>query len=106
RTFAGHTSQPTGRATAGGTQCLTKPRRPAAGNGGQLPGFFMPVRRRAAVSGADRDTGAQAGARTGYRYQKFHRTAQSWTTVAVAALARRTNGTVAEARIGLTNMGP
>jgi carbon-monoxide dehydrogenase medium subunit len=42
----------------------------------------------------------------GYRYQKFHRTAQSWATVAVAALARRTNGTVAEARIGLTNMGP
>ena len=42
----------------------------------------------------------------GYRYEKFHRTAQSWATVAVAALARRDNGTVAEARIGLTNMGP
>ncbi len=42
----------------------------------------------------------------GYRYEKFHRTAQSWSTVAVAALARRANGTVAEARIGLTNMGP
>jgi carbon-monoxide dehydrogenase medium subunit len=41
----------------------------------------------------------------GYRYEKFHRTAQSWATVAVAALARRDNGTVAEARIGLTNMG-
>jgi aerobic carbon-monoxide dehydrogenase medium subunit len=42
----------------------------------------------------------------GYRYEKFHRTAQSWATVGVAALARRSNGTVAEARIGLTNMGP
>ncbi len=42
----------------------------------------------------------------GFRYEKFHRTAQSWATVGVAALARRSNGTVAEARIGLTNMGP
>ncbi len=41
----------------------------------------------------------------GYRYEKFHRTAQSWATVGVAALARRSNGSVAEARIGLTNMG-
>ena len=41
----------------------------------------------------------------GYRYEKFHRTAQSWATVGVAALARRDNGSVAEARIGLTNMG-
>jgi carbon-monoxide dehydrogenase medium subunit len=41
----------------------------------------------------------------GYRYEKFHRTAQAWATVGVAALARRSNGTVAEVRIGLTNMG-
>jgi len=41
----------------------------------------------------------------GYRYEKFHRTAQSWATVGVAALTRRDNGSVAEARIGLTNMG-
>src|ERR1700753_1667011 len=41
----------------------------------------------------------------GYRYEKFHRTAQSWATVAVAALVRRETGSVAEARIGLTNMG-
>jgi aerobic carbon-monoxide dehydrogenase medium subunit len=39
----------------------------------------------------------------GYRYEKFHRTAQSWATVGVAAVARRSNGHVAEARIGLTN---
>jgi carbon-monoxide dehydrogenase medium subunit len=45
------------------------------------------------------------GAGWGYRYEKFHRTAQSWATVAVAALVRRDNGSVAEARIGLTNMG-
>jgi CO/xanthine dehydrogenase FAD-binding subunit len=42
----------------------------------------------------------------GYRYEKFHRTAQAWATVGVTALARRSNGHVAEARIGLTNMGP
>jgi aerobic carbon-monoxide dehydrogenase medium subunit len=42
----------------------------------------------------------------GYRYEKFHRTAQAWAVVGVAALARRSNGQVAEARIGLTNMGP
>ena len=42
----------------------------------------------------------------GYRYEKFHRTAQAWATVGVAALARRSNGTVAEARIGLASMGP
>ncbi len=41
----------------------------------------------------------------GYRYEKFHRTAQSWATVGVAALARRANGSVAEVRVGLTNMG-
>ena len=41
----------------------------------------------------------------GFRYEKFHRTAQSWATVGVAALVRRANGSVAEARIGLTNMG-
>ncbi len=42
----------------------------------------------------------------GYRYEKFHRTAQAWATVGVAAVARRSNGHVAEARIGLTNMAP
>jgi carbon-monoxide dehydrogenase medium subunit len=42
----------------------------------------------------------------GYHYEKFHRTAQSWATVGVAALVKRSNGQVAEARIGLTNMGP
>jgi aerobic carbon-monoxide dehydrogenase medium subunit len=46
------------------------------------------------------------GADWGYRYEKFHRTAQAWAIVGVAAIARRSNGQVAEARIGLTNMGP
>ncbi|HEX6932829.1 MAG TPA: xanthine dehydrogenase family protein subunit M [Streptosporangiaceae bacterium] len=41
----------------------------------------------------------------GYRHEKFHRTAQAWAIVGVAALARRSNGHVAEARVGLTNMG-
>jgi len=46
------------------------------------------------------------GKEWGYRYEKFHRTAQAWAIVGVAALARRSNGQVAEARVGLTNMGP
>jgi carbon-monoxide dehydrogenase medium subunit len=41
----------------------------------------------------------------GYHYEKFHVTAQAWAIVGVAALARRSNGHVTEARIGLTNMG-
>jgi aerobic carbon-monoxide dehydrogenase medium subunit len=41
----------------------------------------------------------------GYRYEKFHTTAQAWAIVGVAAVARRSNGQVAEARVGLTNMG-
>jgi carbon-monoxide dehydrogenase medium subunit len=40
----------------------------------------------------------------GFRYEKFHPTAQAWAIVGVAALARRYDGQVAEARIGLTNM--
>jgi carbon-monoxide dehydrogenase medium subunit len=38
-------------------------------------------------------------------YEKFHRTAQAWAIVGVAAAVRRENGTISEARIGLTNMG-
>jgi carbon-monoxide dehydrogenase medium subunit len=38
-------------------------------------------------------------------YEKFQRTAQGWALVGVAALVRRDNGTIAEARVVLTNMG-
>jgi len=41
----------------------------------------------------------------GYHYEKFHLTAQAWAIVGVAAVARRADGHVAEARVGLTNMG-
>jgi aerobic carbon-monoxide dehydrogenase medium subunit len=37
-------------------------------------------------------------------YEKFNRVAQAWSIVGVAALVRRDNGSIAEARIGLTNM--
>jgi carbon-monoxide dehydrogenase medium subunit len=40
------------------------------------------------------------------RYEKFHRTAQSWALVGVAAAVRRDNGSIAEARVAFTNMGP
>ncbi len=42
----------------------------------------------------------------GFDYQKFHRTAQSWAIVGVAAAVRLDGDTIAEARIALTNMGP
>ena len=38
-------------------------------------------------------------------YEKFNRVAQAWSIVAVAAAVRRENGSITEARIGLTNMG-
>jgi len=41
----------------------------------------------------------------GYRYEKLNRVAQAWAIVGVAAAVRRENGSIAEARIGLTNMG-
>jgi carbon-monoxide dehydrogenase medium subunit len=42
----------------------------------------------------------------GTHYEKFNRVAQAWSIVAVAALVRREEGRIAEARVGLTNMGP
>jgi aerobic carbon-monoxide dehydrogenase medium subunit len=41
----------------------------------------------------------------GWSYQKFNRVAQAWAIVGACALVRRDNGTIGEARIGLTNMG-
>jgi carbon-monoxide dehydrogenase medium subunit len=38
-------------------------------------------------------------------YEKFTRVAQGWALVGVAAAVRRDNGTIAEARVALTNMG-
>jgi len=42
----------------------------------------------------------------GAHYEKFHRTAQAWSIVAVAAAVRVEGGSIAEARVGLANMGP
>jgi carbon-monoxide dehydrogenase medium subunit len=38
-------------------------------------------------------------------YEKFNRVAQAWSIVAVAAVVKRSNGSIEQARIGLTNMG-
>ncbi len=38
-------------------------------------------------------------------YEKFNRVAQAWSIVAVAATIRVDGGTIAEARVGLANMG-
>ncbi|HJQ46529.1 MAG TPA: xanthine dehydrogenase family protein subunit M [Amycolatopsis sp.] len=40
------------------------------------------------------------------RYEKFNRVAQAWSMVAVAVTVRTEGSTIAEARIGLTNMAP
>jgi aerobic carbon-monoxide dehydrogenase medium subunit len=47
-----------------------------------------------------------AGNQNGWvtHYEKFQRTAQAWATVGVAAAVRRDNGSIAEARVALTNM--
>ncbi|GAA3363475.1 MULTISPECIES: xanthine dehydrogenase family protein subunit M [Saccharopolyspora] len=39
-------------------------------------------------------------------YEKFNRVAQAWSMVGVAAAVRVDGGAIAEARVGLTNMGP
>ncbi|HZG92260.1 MAG TPA: xanthine dehydrogenase family protein subunit M [Pseudonocardia sp.] len=41
----------------------------------------------------------------GSHYEKFNRTAQAWSMCAVAVAVRVDGGTIAEARVGLTNMG-
>jgi carbon-monoxide dehydrogenase medium subunit len=41
----------------------------------------------------------------GAHYEKFTRIAQQWSIVAVAAAVRLDDGTIAEARVALTNMG-
>lgn len=41
----------------------------------------------------------------GAAYQKFHRVAQAWSIVGVAAAVRVEGGSIAQARVALTNMG-
>lgn len=41
----------------------------------------------------------------GAAYEKFHRVAQAWSIVGVAAAVRVEGGSIAEARVALTNMG-
>ena len=45
------------------------------------------------------------GDATGWSYLKYHRRAQDWATVGVAAVVRRENGTATSASVSLTNMG-
>jgi len=49
---------------------------------------------------------SKLGPEIGWSYLKLARRAQDWAMVAVAALVTRSNGTIGEARIALTNMGP
>ncbi len=45
------------------------------------------------------------GPKHGWSYLKFNRRAQDWAIVGVAAVVERSNGGIARAAIGLTNMG-
>jgi carbon-monoxide dehydrogenase medium subunit len=45
------------------------------------------------------------GDSTGWSYLKYHRRAQDWATVGVAALVHKDNGTTTGASVALTNMG-
>jgi len=49
---------------------------------------------------------AKLGDGWGHRYEKFNVVAQAWALVGAVAVVNRSNGSVAEARIGLVNMGP
>lgn len=40
-----------------------------------------------------------------WNYQKFNRNAQAWAIVGSLAMVRRANGTIEDARVGLTHMG-
>jgi aerobic carbon-monoxide dehydrogenase medium subunit len=44
------------------------------------------------------------GAGWGWRYEKFTRVAQAWAIVGSCALVKRTDGTIEDVRVGLTNM--
>lgn len=41
-----------------------------------------------------------------WNYQKFNRVAQAWAIVGSCAIVRRDDGSVGDARVGLTHMGP
>ena len=45
------------------------------------------------------------GPDTGWSYKKFSRRSQDWATVGVAAVVKRSNGSIDSARIALTSMG-
>jgi aerobic carbon-monoxide dehydrogenase medium subunit len=45
------------------------------------------------------------GGSTGWSYMKYHRRAQDWATVGVAALVHRDNGSATGATVALVNMG-
>ena len=67
--------------------------------------YFTPALEWDEVLVAVRVPKLSAAAGWGFHYEKFNRTAQSWAMVGVAAAVRRENGSIAEARVALTNMG-
>ena len=81
-----------------------------AGSGGErtvAAGDFFTDLFETAVGDGELLTAIRVPKHTGWgaHYEKFVRVAHQWSIVAVGATARVEGGTVAEARIGLTNMG-
>jgi aerobic carbon-monoxide dehydrogenase medium subunit len=60
-----------------------------------------------AVGAGDVLTSVRVPKRPGWtsHYEKFNRMAQAYAVVGVAAMVKRSNGSIAEARVALTNMG-
>ena len=82
-----------------------------AGPGGQRTG--TPQRTSSKISSRPRSAMTRSWSRSGAEvhrlgsaYEKFVRVAQQWAIAGVAAAVRTDGGTIAEARIALTNMGP
>ncbi|PZS05402.1 MAG: carbon monoxide dehydrogenase [Pseudonocardiales bacterium] len=80
---------PTGRRTVAASEFFVDYLQTAVGAGEVLVSVRVP----------------KLGAGWASHYEKFHRVAQAWAIVGVAAIVRRDGDSIAEARIGLTNMG-
>ncbi len=81
-----------------------------AGPGGErtvAPGDFFVDLFETAIGDGELLTAIRIPKHTGWgaRYEKFVRVSHQWSIVAVAATVKAENGTISEAKIGLTNMG-
>ena len=103
-------STPTRRGTSAPRRSRSTPSSSITGPGGERTvagGDFFRDLFETAVGEGELLTAIRVPKHTGWghRYEKFVRVSHQWSIVAVAATVRVDGGTIAEARIGLTNMG-